>query len=266
MPCCRRTLSLHLAPDCASGSRGDLQAAHRAHRAQPRHERARCHVRRRQAQHHHPGRGQTVQVVVSDTGSGFSAEALEHLFEVGFTTKGDRGGSGNGLSAVAHFVEGAGGSVSVESVVGEGATVIVTLPRVAVADFSHESSAPRVGRPARCCGRARRQDRDAKPDGAAPAKPARQARWRRDHATKPAAARIRIERPQRRGRFGSSYRPSSLADRCPRSARDWRPAEASLVARGCPMPMHPRTQSAEVMHDPCRTCLDQLSSRSFETG
>lgn len=76
----------------------------------------------------------TAHIVVADTGAGFSEEALAHLFEVGFTTKGDRGGSGNGLSRVVQFVEGAGGSVAVESVAGEGSTITVTLPLADVAD------------------------------------------------------------------------------------------------------------------------------------
>jgi signal transduction histidine kinase len=71
--------------------------------------------------------GSTARIIVSDTGPGFSADALEHLFELGFTTKGDRG-SGNGLAALAPYVEGVGGTIEVESVAGEGATVIVSLP------------------------------------------------------------------------------------------------------------------------------------------
>lgn len=68
------------------------------------------------------------RIIVSDTGPGFSEEALEHLFEIGFTTKGDRGGSGNGLAALAPFVRGAGGDIEVHSVAGEGATIKVLLP------------------------------------------------------------------------------------------------------------------------------------------
>lgn len=68
------------------------------------------------------------QIIVADTGDGFSDAALEHLFEIGYTTKSERGGSGNGLSRVARFVDGAGGAVAVDSVAGEGATVTVTLP------------------------------------------------------------------------------------------------------------------------------------------
>jgi signal transduction histidine kinase len=70
----------------------------------------------------------TVRIVVADTGPGFSEAALEHLFEPGFTTKRERGGSGLGLSALATFVDGAGGSITVDSRAGEGATVSVTLP------------------------------------------------------------------------------------------------------------------------------------------
>jgi two-component system, cell cycle sensor histidine kinase and response regulator CckA len=80
----------------------------------------------------------TTQIIVSDTGPGFSAAALEHLFEVGFTTKGESGGSGNGLSRVAQFVDSAGGSVHVDSVEGKGSTITVTLP---LADLEGTSSA-----------------------------------------------------------------------------------------------------------------------------
>lgn len=71
---------------------------------------------------------ESVQVVVADTGPGFSPEALEHLFELGFSTKRERGGSGHGLAALAVFVDGAGGSIEVDSIAGEGSTVTVTLP------------------------------------------------------------------------------------------------------------------------------------------
>ncbi len=71
---------------------------------------------------------ETVQIIVADTGPGFSQEALERLFEAGFTTKSAQGGSGHGLPALATFVDGAGGSIEVDSVAGKGATITVTLP------------------------------------------------------------------------------------------------------------------------------------------
>jgi two-component system cell cycle sensor histidine kinase/response regulator CckA len=80
------------------------------------------------AVHTAQGPDDTVQIIVSDTGPGFSDEALAHLFESGFTTKRERGGSGLGLSAVARFVDGAGGSIDIDSVAGEGATITVSLP------------------------------------------------------------------------------------------------------------------------------------------
>lgn len=70
----------------------------------------------------------TARIVVSDTGQGFTPEALEHLFESGFTTKRDRGGSGHGLAVLSTIVSGAGGTIEVDSRAGEGATVTVILP------------------------------------------------------------------------------------------------------------------------------------------
>jgi two-component system cell cycle sensor histidine kinase/response regulator CckA len=69
----------------------------------------------------------TASLIVADTGQGFSDEALEHLFEDGFTTKRDRGGSGHGLAALDAVVRNAGGSIEVDSRAGEGARVVVTL-------------------------------------------------------------------------------------------------------------------------------------------
>jgi two-component system cell cycle sensor histidine kinase/response regulator CckA len=68
------------------------------------------------------------ELSVADSGPGFSEDALAHLFVEGFTTKGDRGGSGRGLAAIHAIVRDAGGSVEVESVAGQGATVVVRLP------------------------------------------------------------------------------------------------------------------------------------------
>jgi signal transduction histidine kinase len=71
---------------------------------------------------------QVARIIVSDTGPGFTEEALEHLFELGFTTKAARGGSGHGLAALAPFVKRVGGDIEVDSVAGEGATISVSLP------------------------------------------------------------------------------------------------------------------------------------------
>lgn len=77
---------------------------------------------------------------VADSGPGFTEKALEHLFESGFTTKGDRGGSGHGLFALKGIVDRAGGSIAVESEPGEGATIIILLPLAVEEEQTAESA------------------------------------------------------------------------------------------------------------------------------
>ncbi len=69
-----------------------------------------------------------VTVAVSDTGGGISPDDLEHLFEPGFTTKGDRVGMGLGLVITRQIVDQHGGEIAVESVLGQGSTFTVRLP------------------------------------------------------------------------------------------------------------------------------------------
>lgn len=69
-----------------------------------------------------------VELVVSDTGIGMSAETRRRIFEPYFTTKGPGKGSGLGLAIVHDRVLEAGGRVAVHSVVGEGSTFRLWLP------------------------------------------------------------------------------------------------------------------------------------------
>ena len=69
-------------------------------------------------------------MTVRDTGCGIAAEALSRVFEPFFSTKGERGGTGLGLSMVRWFAEHAGGCAAIDSVVGQGTTVTLLLPRV----------------------------------------------------------------------------------------------------------------------------------------
>jgi CheY-like chemotaxis protein/anti-sigma regulatory factor (Ser/Thr protein kinase) len=70
-----------------------------------------------------------VELTVADTGIGMAADVLAHIFEPFFTTKEIGKGSGLGLPQVYGFAQRSGGSVQVDSAVGRGTTVILSLPR-----------------------------------------------------------------------------------------------------------------------------------------
>jgi len=78
--------------------------------------------------------GDFVAIIVTDTGSGISAENIARIFEPFFTTKGVGLGTGLGLSQVFGFAKQSGGDVHVESRVGEGSTFSLYLPRNRAAD------------------------------------------------------------------------------------------------------------------------------------
>lgn len=67
---------------------------------------------------------------VTDTGCGMSPELQEKVFDPFFTTKGDRGGTGLGLSLVFSTVKAHRGRIELQSLVGEGTTVSIRLPKV----------------------------------------------------------------------------------------------------------------------------------------
>ena len=75
--------------------------------------------------------GDYVEISVTDTGSGMSAETIEQIFEPFFTTKGlaAKQGTGLGLSTVFGFARQSGGNIEVESVVSKGTTFRLHLPR-----------------------------------------------------------------------------------------------------------------------------------------
>jgi signal transduction histidine kinase len=65
-------------------------------------------------------------VKITDTGPGISEEALEKVFDPFFTTK--KGGTGLGLSICYTIVKAHGGEIELRSRLGEGTTVLVSLP------------------------------------------------------------------------------------------------------------------------------------------
>jgi signal transduction histidine kinase/CheY-like chemotaxis protein len=74
------------------------------------------------------GAGEWLCVTVADTGSGIPANLLPHVFEPFFTTKEPGEGSGLGLPQVYGIVKQHGGSVEIESEIGQGTSVHVYLP------------------------------------------------------------------------------------------------------------------------------------------
>jgi PAS domain S-box-containing protein len=75
------------------------------------------------------GRGTATQIQlgVHDTGNGIPAERLGQIFEPLYTTK--PGGTGLGLYIVQEIVQAHHGQITVESVLGQGTTFTLTLPR-----------------------------------------------------------------------------------------------------------------------------------------
>ncbi len=71
-----------------------------------------------------------VEVLVSDTGVGIAPENLDRIFDPFFTTKKVGSGTGLGLSTCYNLVRRHGGSLTVESRVGEGSTFRLLMPRI----------------------------------------------------------------------------------------------------------------------------------------
>lgn len=72
----------------------------------------------------HPG---AVLITADDTGSGIKPEDLPHVFENGYSTKGQ--GRGTGLYQVRTMVEGLGGTITVESQLGIGTSFSVSFTK-----------------------------------------------------------------------------------------------------------------------------------------
>ena len=72
------------------------------------------------------GKGEAVEVAISDTGVGILEDHLSRIFQPFFTTKAR--GTGLGLAIAARIVEQHGGRIAVESEVGKGTTFRIVFP------------------------------------------------------------------------------------------------------------------------------------------
>jgi len=82
--------------------------------------------------------GETILAEVLDQGCGIPPEAQEKIFELYFTTKGDKGGSGIGWAQTYQIMQWHYGSVEFDSIVGAGTTFRLRLPAAAAKSESRE--------------------------------------------------------------------------------------------------------------------------------
>ena len=76
--------------------------------------------------------GRYMELSVTDRGIGMDADTLSRATDAFFTTK-PGGGTGLGLSSIRGFVEGAGGTMQLHSIPGQGTTVTLWLPEASEA-------------------------------------------------------------------------------------------------------------------------------------
>jgi signal transduction histidine kinase len=69
-----------------------------------------------------------VEIAISDAGRGIPYDELARIFEPGVRLGGDTTGAGLGLALSRALVEAQGGTIGVESIVGEGSTFTIVLP------------------------------------------------------------------------------------------------------------------------------------------
>jgi two-component system NtrC family sensor kinase len=73
-----------------------------------------------------------VKIDISDNGIGIPEDDIPHIFEPFFSTKRETSGIGLGLAIVHGIVKTHNGKIEVESVLGKGTTISITLPLIRI--------------------------------------------------------------------------------------------------------------------------------------
>lgn len=76
--------------------------------------------------------GKNISICISDNGAGMDQNTLNHLFNPFFTTK--ESGTGLGLSVSYSIIRNHGGSIAVDSEIGEGTEFVITFPKLEAAE------------------------------------------------------------------------------------------------------------------------------------
>ncbi len=86
--------------------------------------------------------GDWLEIAVSDTGTGMSADVQAKVFEPFFTTKTEGLGTGLGLSMVNGFISQSGGIATIDSKLGRGTTITLYLPAMAAHPVAGPQDSP----------------------------------------------------------------------------------------------------------------------------
>src|SRR3954462_4158231 len=78
--------------------------------------------------------GRFVKLSISDNGCGIEPQVLKKMFEPFFTTKGPGKGTGLGLSTVYGIMKQSGGTITVDTLPGEGTTFHMLFPATDAAE------------------------------------------------------------------------------------------------------------------------------------
>ncbi|MFC1863342.1 response regulator, partial [Thermodesulfobacteriota bacterium] len=90
--------------------------------------------------------GPYLKLTVCDTGSGIDDKTIKRVFEPYFITKGTGEGTGMGLALIHGIVKSHGGTITVESKLGEGTIFNIYLPRIEVGESPVEMPSDQLPR------------------------------------------------------------------------------------------------------------------------